>query len=314
MRRRHRRDRSRRRRLPDPQLPERARSAPAARPAGSSCEGLGLEREAPRVGEQAAALVPRRALPERASPTVVLDADQVALQLHESVGHPTELDRVLRHRGRLRRHELPQAGRPRLAALRLRAHERHRRPDDAAAAWARFAFDDEGVPAAPHADRRERRRSPAFSPRARLPPHRLRRRRLDARRRLEPDAARPHDEPPPRARRRDARRAARRRRRRRLPRDEQELVDRRQAPQLPVRHADRLGDQGRQARPHAARRDVHGDHAAVLGLAGRRRADRDAWRLYGITNCGKGQPGQSAHVSHGASPARFRDVQVGVRS
>jgi TldD protein len=36
--------------------------------------------------------------------------------------------------------------------------------------------------------------------------------------------------------------------------------------------------------------------------------------MYGLTNCGKGQPGQSAHVSHGASAARFRDVQVGVKS
>jgi TldD protein len=36
------------------------------------------------------------------------------------------------------------------------------------------------------------------------------------------------------------------------------------------------------------------------------------WRLHGLTNCGKGQPGQNAHVSHGASPARFRNVQVGV--
>ena len=36
-------------------------------------------------------------------------------------------------------------------------------------------------------------------------------------------------------------------------------------------------------------------------------AGRDSWRLYGMTNCGKGQPGQSAHVSHGAAPARFRE-------
>jgi TldD protein len=43
-------------------------------------------------------------------------------------------------------------------------------------------------------------------------------------------------------------------------------------------------------------------------------AGRDAWRLYGLTNCGKGQPGQSAHVSHGAAPARFREVQVGVKA
>jgi TldD protein len=36
------------------------------------------------------------------------------------------------------------------------------------------------------------------------------------------------------------------------------------------------------------------------------------WSLWGLLNCGKGEPGQVAHVSHGAAPARFRDVQVGV--
>jgi TldD protein len=36
------------------------------------------------------------------------------------------------------------------------------------------------------------------------------------------------------------------------------------------------------------------------------------WRLWGLTNCGKGEPGQAMGVSHGAAPARFRDVQVGV--
>jgi TldD protein len=41
-------------------------------------------------------------------------------------------------------------------------------------------------------------------------------------------------------------------------------------------------------------------------------AGPEEWRLYGLTNCGKGQPGQVAHVSHGAAPARFRGVQVGV--
>jgi TldD protein len=38
----------------------------------------------------------------------------------------------------------------------------------------------------------------------------------------------------------------------------------------------------------------------------------DEWRLWGLTNCGKGEPGQIMVVSHGAAPARFRDVQVGV--
>ena len=43
-------------------------------------------------------------------------------------------------------------------------------------------------------------------------------------------------------------------------------------------------------------------------------AGPEEWRMHGLTNCGKGQPGQSAHVSHGTSPARFRNVRVGVRS
>jgi len=36
------------------------------------------------------------------------------------------------------------------------------------------------------------------------------------------------------------------------------------------------------------------------------------WVLWGVPNCGKGEPMQTGHVSHGASPARFRKVQVGV--
>ncbi|HEV2813840.1 MAG TPA: TldD/PmbA family protein [Solirubrobacteraceae bacterium] len=39
---------------------------------------------------------------------------------------------------------------------------------------------------------------------------------------------------------------------------------------------------------------------------------QEAWQLWGVTNCGKGEPGQFAAVSHGAAPARFRDVEVGV--
>jgi len=39
---------------------------------------------------------------------------------------------------------------------------------------------------------------------------------------------------------------------------------------------------------------------------------RDHWRMWGTPNCGKGEPGQTAHVGHGAAPARFRNVEVGV--
>jgi TldD protein len=36
------------------------------------------------------------------------------------------------------------------------------------------------------------------------------------------------------------------------------------------------------------------------------------WWPWGIINCGKGQPGQVARMSHGSAPARFRGVNVGV--
>jgi TldD protein len=38
----------------------------------------------------------------------------------------------------------------------------------------------------------------------------------------------------------------------------------------------------------------------------------EEWILWGTPNCGKGQPGQTAATGHGASPARFRNVKVGV--
>jgi TldD protein len=39
---------------------------------------------------------------------------------------------------------------------------------------------------------------------------------------------------------------------------------------------------------------------------------RDHWTLWGTPNCGKGQPMQTMGTGHGAAPARFRDVQVGI--
>jgi TldD protein len=36
------------------------------------------------------------------------------------------------------------------------------------------------------------------------------------------------------------------------------------------------------------------------------------WKVHGTPNCGKGQPAQVARVSHGVAPGRFHDVHVGV--
>ena len=38
--------------------------------------------------------------------------------------------------------------------------------------------------------------------------------------------------------------------------------------------------------------------------------DEDEWRLWGIPNCGKGEPTQTAHVGHGVAPARFRKART----
>lgn len=38
----------------------------------------------------------------------------------------------------------------------------------------------------------------------------------------------------------------------------------------------------------------------------------DHWRVWGIPNCGKGEPMQPIRTGHGVAPARFRDIRVGV--
>ena len=40
-------------------------------------------------------------------------------------------------------------------------------------------------------------------------------------------------------------------------------------------------------------------------------AGPEEWKVWGTPNCGKGQPGQTMRVGHGTSPARFRNVSVG---
>ncbi len=57
-------------------------------------EAMDLTAHAERIGDEAVALLSAPACPATTT-TVVLDGHQVMLQVHESVGHPTELDRVL---------------------------------------------------------------------------------------------------------------------------------------------------------------------------------------------------------------------------
>jgi len=106
---------------------------------------LDLVRHAPRVAAEAAALLGAPTLPE-GSRTVILDGGQLALQIHESIGHPTELDRVLGM-------EAAYAGTSFLTLDKLNSL-RYASPHVTVVADATapcglgtFGYDDEGVPA-----------------------------------------------------------------------------------------------------------------------------------------------------------------------
>ena len=109
-------------------------------------ERLGLDREAPRVGEQAAALLRAPACPPGRT-TIVLSPEQAIMQVHESVGHPTELDRVYGT-------EAAYAGTSFLSpddlgSLRYGSEHMNITADSDHARRPRHVrFDDEGVPAA----------------------------------------------------------------------------------------------------------------------------------------------------------------------
>ena len=108
-----------------------ARTAGCSRPpAGSTCSRSTSPAHAPRVAAEAVELLSAPPCP-RGRTTLVLDGEQLALQIHESIGHALELDRILLGEAVLRRDELGRARRPRLAALRLRAPDDHRRRDAA---------------------------------------------------------------------------------------------------------------------------------------------------------------------------------------
>ena len=128
------------------------RSYPSAHPGASAqagweyVEGLALEREAPRVAEQAAALLHAGECPS-GTMDVVIDAEQMQLQVHESVGHPTELDRIYGT-------EAAYAGTSflhveDLGSLRYGSDRMNITADSTTpGGLGTFGFDDEGVPAA----------------------------------------------------------------------------------------------------------------------------------------------------------------------
>jgi TldD protein len=274
-------------------------------------EGLGLEREAPRVSEQAAALLRADPCPEGVT-TVVLDAEQMELQVHESVGHPTELDRIYGT-------EAAYAGtsflKPDdLGSLRYGSPLMNITADSTTPGGVgTFGWDDEGVPSAREpvvvegvlrgflTSRETAARigsglggSMRADGWSRMPLVRM------TNLHLEPGHGSLEA----------------------LIADVDEGVyletnkswsidDKRLNFQFGTQIAWEIknGQLGRMLRDATYTGITPVFWGSLDGVAG-----PEAWRMHGLTNCGKGQPGQHAHVSHGASPARFRDVQVGVHA
>jgi TldD protein len=274
-------------------------------------EGLGLEREAPRVAEQAAALLRADLCPALVT-TVVIDAEQMQLQVHESVGHPTELDRIYGT-------EAAYAGTSFLGPGdlgRLRYGSEHMNittDPTTSGGLGSFGFDDEGVRASRQPIVAEgvlrgfltsretaarigdggggSMRADGWS---RMPLVRM------TNLHLEPGEG-----------------------------TFDELLDGvAEGVYLETNKSWSIDDKrlNFQFGTQVAWEIVNGElgrmfrDATYTGISPQfwgsldRVAGRDEWRMNGLTNCGKGQPGQHAHVSHGASPSRFRNVQVGVRS
>jgi TldD protein len=293
------------------------RSYPSAH-VGSSCQsgweyvdGLRLVEEAPRVAEQAAALV--RADPCPGGVTdVVLDGDQVALQVHESVGHPTELDRVYGMEASyagtsfLKPHDL--------GSLRYGSEHMNITADPTTpGGLGSFAFDDEGVPAQPTPVVEQGRLTGFLTSREtaarigagsggsmradgwnRMPLVRMTNLHIEPGEGTLDDLLAGVDDGVYMETNRSW-----------------SIDDKRLNFQFGTQIAWEIkrGKLGRMLRDGTYTGITPEFWGSLDAIAG-----RDAWQLYGLTNCGKGQPGQSAHVSHGAAPARFRQVQVGVKS
>jgi TldD protein len=273
--------------------------------------GLDLAGAAPRVADEAIALLTAPPCPSGRT-TLVLGDEQVALQVHESIGHALELDRMLLG-------EASYAGTSwvtpaDLGSLRYGSEALSVSADATlAGALGTFGWDDEGVPAARTTliDRGVLRA--ALSDRASAAAIGLESScgcaRADGFARqpivrmtnvsLEPGNAGSLAD---------------------LIADTGEglymetnrswsIDDRRLHFQFAteVAHEIRGGELGRLYRNASYAGVTPGFWASLDAVCSPR-----AWRVWGLVNCGKGEPGQIAHVSHGAAPARFRDVEVGV--
>jgi TldD protein len=274
-------------------------------------EALDLRAHAPRVADEAVAVLRAPPCPAGVT-TVVLDGEQLALQLHESIGHALELDRMLGL-------EASYAGTswvaPRdLGRLRYGSEQLNVTADATLpGGLGSFGWDDEGVAARSVPLIRSGRLIAAMSSResaaaigieasagcaradghARQPIVRM------TNVSLEPGGAGSLEDL---------------------------IASTEDGLYLETNRSWSIDDRRRQFQfATEVAREIRGGelgrlyrNASYAGITPQFWGTLDAvcsapeWRLWGLVNCGKGEPGQVAHVSHGTAPARFRDVHVGV--
>lgn len=269
---------------------------------------MNLPNEAPRVGREAVELLDAPRVGAGVTDLVILSS-QMALQIHESIGHPVELDRILGW-------EIPLAGGSFLTLRDVGSLEYASRLVNVTAdatlpgALGSFGWDDEGTPAQRVPIIVEGRLTDLLSSRETAP--RIGRSSNGTVRgeaadhlplirmtniSLEPGTS-----------------------------SLEELIggvengwlidtntswsidDVRLAFQFSCEIAWKI-ENGRVGRMH--RNPVYSGRTPQFWRSCDGVGDRSTWRLWGLANCGKGDPMQTMRVGHGAPAARFRGVQVG---
>lgn len=273
-------------------------------------ESLGLVEEAPRVGEEAVALLAARPCPSGPT-TLVIGGAQMAQVVHETIGHPCELDRALGAEASLAGGSYMQPdllGRLRVGSSLLNVVA------DAtlAGGLGSFGYDDEGVAARPTQIVRDgvfvgyltsRESAGALGHEShgaaradgwgRIPLVRM------TNVSLEPGET-AYEELLASTKR-------------------GVLVDMTRSMSIDEnRRSFRYGAEvgweivdgrlGRMLKNPTYADDTLRFWASCDGVA-----DAASYRVYGIPSCNKGEPLQVAHVGHGTVPARFRDVPLGSR-
>lgn len=273
--------------------------------------GWDLVGNAPRVAEQAVALLTAQTCPQDVRTAVILTGNQLSLQCHESCGHPIELDRVLGS-------EAAFAGTSfltseKLGSFRYGSDEINIRIDSTSPrGLGTFGFDDEGVPASEgwavkdgifvgYLMSRETAAALGTASNGTM--------RADGWSRLPLIRMTNVSVMPGRAGTLEDLIADT---------DDGILMDTNRSWSIDDRRLNFQFGTEIAWRIRNGRRAEMIRNPTYTGVTPEFWGSCDAvcseseWVMWGTPNCGKGQPGQVAHTGHGAAPARFRNVRVGV--